>query len=139
MEMETLGRRPATPWKIGVGVLLLLFAAGGSQRSVMAGMGGMGEAIGALIAVLVFVFGGVRLIAAGLPKTLGNAEFVKRRYRRWWIYLGVGFVLMLAATEALDAIGFSNSATLVLMFYWFVWTWLSWLIANRQTRDRLLR
>ena len=139
MEMETLGRRPATPWKIGVGVLLLLFAAGGSQRAVMAGMAVMAEAIGALIALLVFVFGGVRLIAAGLPKTLGNAEFVKRRYRRWWIYLGVGFVLMLTATTALEAIGFGISGVLVTWVYWFVWTWLSWLIADRRTRDQLPR
>ena len=65
--------------------------------------------------------------------------FVTRRYRRWWIYLGVGFVLMLPATTALEASGFGISGVLVTWVYWFVWTWLSWLIADRQTRDRLLR
>ena len=86
MTMVTVGRRPAAPWKIGVGALLLLgaFAASYSTRPNADGTAG---ALGGLIGECIYLFGGIALIAAGLPKTLGNQEFVKRRRRLWLKYM----------------------------------------------------
>ena len=134
MTMMTVGRRRATPWKIGVGVLLLLAAAGNSTRPVTGGTAG---ALGSLTGLCILVFGGIALIVSGLPKNLGNQGFVKQRRRLWLKYMGVGFVLMALVAGGLAFSGFVVAGVLVTWLYWFVWTWVSWKVADRKTTEKL--
>lgn len=124
----TVGRKPSTPWKIGVGVLLLIAAAANGSRSPSGGAAG---ALGALAGLCVLVLGGIALIASGLPKTLGSPEFAKRRRRLWLKHMGIGFLLMVACAFALSYMGFAGAALLAIWLYWFMWSWVAWRIADR--------
>ena len=131
--MVTVGRKPATWWKIGVGVFLLLFMASNSNKPLPDDAAG---ALGAFTGNMTTFVCGIALVVAGLPKTLGNPEFTKRRYRLWLKYMGLGFVLSAIVAVVLFAISFDTSAVLVWLFYWFVWSWLSWNIADREMATR---
>lgn len=126
--LVTVGRKPSTPWKIGVGVLLLIAAAANSTNPASGGAAG---ALGALVGLCVLVFGGIALIASGLPRTLGSPEFAKRRRRLWLKHMGLGFVLMVACAFVLSYMGFAGAAVLAIWLYWFMWSWMSWRIAER--------
>jgi hypothetical protein len=133
-EMISVGRRPARAWKIGLGVLLLLMAAGNSTRPAAEDSAG---ALGALTAILILVFGGAALIASGLPKNIGNPEFTKARRRLWYKLMGVGLLVMVGSAVSLFGLGFPAAAVLVTWLYWFVWTWVSWKYADRKTLERI--
>lgn len=133
-EMVATGRKPATPWKIVAGVLLLLFAAGNSTRR---SPGDLAGALGSLIGLCILVFGGIALIASGLSKNIGNHEFVKQRRRLWLKYMGVGFVLMALVAGGLAFSGFIGAGVLVTWIYWFVWTWFSWKHADSKAIEKL--
>jgi hypothetical protein len=133
-EIVAHGRKPATPWKIAVGVFLIAAAASNTSRPSQTGAA---EAFGALAAVSIFVFGGIGLIASGLPKNLGNKEFTKARRRRWIKLMLVGFIVTAALTLALAASDLIGLAVVVTWLYWFVWTWASWRYADRKTLEQL--
>lgn len=127
--MVAMGRKPATSWKIALGILLLLLAAANSTRATTGGTAG---ALGALAGVAILVFIGARLIASGLPKTLGNDEFKKTRRKIWYKLMGVGFVVMAMVVLALAFTSQASAAVLVTWVYWFGWTWISWRIADKR-------
>jgi hypothetical protein len=132
----TAGRRSASAWKIGLGVLLLLLAAVNGSKPLAGG--GMAGALGDLLGICTTVFGGIAMIVWGMPKTFGNVAFMKQRRRLWLQYMGVGFVLMAGTAIGLAVTGFMVSAVLVTWLYWFVWTWLSWRIADRKTVEKMM-
>ena len=133
-EIAAIGRKPATPWKIGLGVFLLLAAMSNSTRPAV---DGTAEALGALTGISTLLFGGVALIASGLPKNLGNEEFRKARRRLWYKLMGMGFLAMGVTAFAFASGGFITSAVLTMWLYWFVWTWVSWKIADSRTIEKL--
>jgi hypothetical protein len=113
-------RRPATPWKIGVGVLLLIAAVGTSRIPVSAGSA---AALVALSARCTVIFGGIALDVAELPRTLRNPRFVKQRLPSSPLSTGrrrllkdIGGEFLLIALIAVDG------GILVTALCWFVWT-----------------
>ena len=133
-EMVAIGRKPASVWKIGLGIMLILMAATNGTR---ASAGGAAGALGALTAIAMLVFGGAALIASGLPKNIGNPEFMKARRRHWFRLMGFGLIVMVGCAASLLALGFTGAAVLVTWLYWFVWTWVSWKYADTKTIEKL--
>ena len=127
--MVTMGRKPATSWKIALGILVLLAAAASSTSATTGGTAG---ALGALAGVAILVVIGARLIASGLPKTLSNDEFKRKRRTIWYKLMGVGFVVMVVLALALAFTSQALAAILVTWVYWFGWTWISWRIADKR-------
>ena len=73
------------------------------------------------------------LVASGLPRTMGLDETQRRaRRRRWYLLAGVGFLVFMSLSLAAAIFGSFLVAVLISWLYWFVWTWVSWLLADRQ-------
>jgi hypothetical protein len=132
--MFATGRKPATAWKIALGIALLLVAAANNTKPTTGGTAG---ALGALTGLAILLFVGARLIASGLPRTLGNDEFKKTRRNIWYKLMGVGFVVMVIVMLALAFASQAIAAVLVTWLYWFGWTWISWHIAGKRALRQL--
>jgi hypothetical protein len=130
-------RRPARAGRIILGAVLLLVAAV-SSTNVKTASGDVAGALGALTLLLVLVLPAVWLIASGLPLTIA-ANTGLRKARRWiWLRLvGLGFLVMLALAAAFAALSWSGAAVIVTWLYWFGWTWISWLLADRKALRQL--
>ncbi len=126
-----VGRRPARTWRIVLGALLLLSGMANSANSKIA-PGDLAGALGALTGTIIVLALAVWLIATGLPKSLGGQDLKRLRRRIWYKLAGLGLVLMIAATLGLAAASQFTAAVLVTWAYWFGWTWISWLIADRK-------
>jgi hypothetical protein len=88
-----MGRKATTPWKIGVGILVLLVGAVNSTSAPPAP--NASAALGQLIGLATVVAIGAALVAAGLPKTLGTLPaFRKLRRRIWYRLMVLGFLAM---------------------------------------------
>lgn len=131
-DVAVVGRRAAIPWRIALGVLLLAASAGNAARPIPPDAAG---ALGALIGKAVLLFGAIALIVSGVPRTLGTPAFVKARRRFWFRYLGVGLVMAVLLSIALSKVGRSETIALIPAAYWFGWTWISWLLADRQAKQ----
>jgi len=126
-------KKPASPWKIIAGVVLLLGAAGNSVKPIPPEAGTAG-ALGALTGVTILVCGGAALIGWGMPKTLGTVDFQRRRRRLWYRMLLTGFLAMMVSAGILAWLSFVGAGIAVTWIYWFGWTWISWRIADKQAR-----
>ncbi|MGD0002092.1 MAG: hypothetical protein ABSE21_18495 [Bryobacteraceae bacterium] len=90
--------------------------------------------------LLVLLIPGIWLIASGLPRTIGLNKLERRsRRRRWYVLVGLGFVVFLIATIALNWFHLFMVSTVLMLLYWYAWTWISWLIADRWIRNRIVR
>jgi len=96
--------------------------------------------IGEMAVDLVLLIPGVWLIASGLPRMIGLNKLERRsRRRRWYLLVGLGFVVLFIATAFLWRLRLYMVATVLLLLYWYTWTWISWLIADRWIRNRIER
>lgn len=125
-------RRPARWWLIALGVIVLFIAMVNSTRP--ATDNSTAAACGRLTGLLILLAISVRLIAAGVPKTLGDAPFITLRRKAYYKLLGLGFLAMLGAFVALTFSSFIGAAVAVSWVYWFGWTWIAWLIADKKAR-----
>ena len=109
-----------------------------SRQAKLAPVGDLAGALGRLTGILVLVMVAVWLIASGLPKTTG-LDKTQRRVRRkiWYVLVGTGLLVMVAAALLLAYLGLFAAAVAVTWLYWFGWTWISWLIADRRAVRRL--
>jgi hypothetical protein len=85
---------------------------------------------------LIWMILAVWLVSSGLPKTMGLSPAQGRVRRRIWYLLAGGFVAMVALTFLLFYLSFAMAGMVVDLFYWFAWTWFSWLIADKKTARR---
>jgi hypothetical protein len=76
----------------------------------------------------------VWLIRSGLPRRAGSLTHAKARRRTWLWFIGLGFVAMASLNLVLGIT--SPVAGLVTWVYWFGWTWISWLLADRMAARR---
>ena len=127
---SSVGKRPRRTWRIVLGVMLLLSAMNISASARTAH--GMPEVVGNFISVILYLALAVWLIASGLPKTNGSVDFRRLRRRIWFKLAGIGFLVMIGLVIALWAISQFTASALVTWVYWFGWTWVSWLIADKR-------
>jgi hypothetical protein len=129
-------KRPASAWKIALGIGLLLVA-GVNGANVKSVPGDVAGAIGTLTGVLLLVLIGGCLIASGLPRTIGNNDIKNARHKIWYRLMGLGFLVMLAGAIAFAALSLFIAAVLVTWAYWFGWTWISWRLADKRAVRQL--
>jgi hypothetical protein len=69
MKSAQIGPRPARPWRIVLGIFLILMFVGGTQTI---NLNDLGAAVGSLVAILlsvaIFLGGGIWLISSGLAR-----------------------------------------------------------------------
>jgi hypothetical protein len=71
---------------------------------------------------------------SGLPRTLhSDPEFTRQRRHAWWLLVGLGFVVMAVLALVLAVASGPTAGAFVVWLYWFVWTWVAWLVADRRT------
>jgi len=65
-------------------------------------------------------------------------DAARRRTRRriWYRFAGSGLLVMVALAFLLAYLGWFIAAVLVTWVYWFGWTWISWIIADKKTAAR---
>lgn len=123
-------------WRISVGAVLLLLAATITAR--MKPTGDIGGALGHLTFLLILIIPAVWLIASGLPRSVApNTDLKKVRRRIWYKLAGLGFAVMLVLAIGLAALSWFMAAVLVTWVYWFGWTWIAWLIADKRAVRQL--
>ena len=61
----------------------------------------------------------------------------RRRRRIWYKLAGLGFLVMVLLAAGLAAASQFVAVVLVTWAYWFGWTWLSWLIADKMALREL--
>lgn len=118
-------------WRIGLGVLLLLMAAVNSTERVT---DDPAAGFGALTGLALLVAAGIALIASGLPRTIGDDDFRRRRRRIWYRMLAAGLLAMVTFTTMLASFALVGAAVAVTWLYWFGWTWISWQLADTRAR-----
>lgn len=131
VDVAVVGRRAAIPWRIALGILLLLASAGNAAKPIPSDAA---SAFGALTGKAVVLFGAVALIASGVPRTLGTPAFVKARRRFWLRYLAVGLVVAMLFVIVVSKTGPAAAIAFIPAAYWFGWTWISWLLADRHAK-----
>jgi len=116
-----------------VAVLLLLASAQQSAHSSTAPLS-LAGALGEITAIVMTAILIVALIVSGIPKWIGPPDFMRFRRRRYFILLGLGLLLMVAGAVALGFSGYVAAGVLLTWLYWFGWTWIAWLMADRRAR-----
>jgi small-conductance mechanosensitive channel len=138
-DTQPVQEKKARVWKLVLGgFILLVDLVNSSRQAKLAPVGDLAGALGRLTGILVLVMVAVWLIASGLPKTTG-LDKTQRRVRRkiWYVLVGTGLLVMVAAALLLAYLGLFAAAVAVTWLYWFGWTWISWLIADRRAVRRL--
>jgi hypothetical protein len=136
MSPATIERRPARTGRIILGVVLILAAL--NSTNVKTAPGDVAGALGKLTLLLILVVPAVWLIASGLPRAIAPNTGLQTIRRRIWLSLvGLGFLVMLALFAALLALSWVGAAVMVTWVYWFGWTWVSWLLADRKAVRQL--
>ncbi len=136
---QLIQKKKAQVWKLVLGgFILLIDLVNSSQQAKLAPVGDLAGALGRLTGVLVLVVLAVWLIASGLPRTTG-LDKTQRRVRRkiWCVLVGTGLLVMLAVALLLAYLGLFTAAVVVTWLYWFGWTWIAWLMADRRAIRRL--
>jgi hypothetical protein len=132
MAMHDFKEQPARPWRIVLGVLLLLTLMGNSMRPQTQG-GGVAGAAGTLTGATMLFTGGVYLINSGLPRAPGKAGFAKSRRRLWLGLAWLGFVVVVTLMFTVP-----GRIAQFLPAGFGIWIWVSWPIAGAMVR-RLTR
>jgi hypothetical protein len=138
-DTQLIQKKKAQVWKLVLGgFILLIDLVNSSQRAKLAPVGDLAGVLGRLTGISVLVVVAVWLIASGLPKTTG-LDKTQRRVRRkiWYILVGIGFLVMLALGVLLAYLGLFTAAVVAMWLYWFGWTWIAWLMADRKAIRRL--
>jgi len=133
--------QPARPGRIVSGVVLFFLVATSNART---GAGtepeDLARALGALTAHLAFVGAGAWLFATGLPRSIAPGTQLKRKRRNLWLgFAGAGCGLMVVLVGAFLALSLVVPAVVTTWVYWFLWTWIAWLIADRRAVQELQR
>ena len=77
------------------------------------------------------------LIASGLPKRLGLYAAQRRTRRRiWYRLIAAGFLVMTFLFRLFAFLGVPAASGLANMLFWFGWTWVSWIYADRRAAQR---
>lgn len=131
-------RRRARAWRLVLGGFVVLIGLFNGSKTPKATelYGALGDLIGLLtLAVL-----GAWLISSGLPKTIG-LNVTQRRIRRriWYGLAAIGLLSMIVVCVLLAYVGLVVAAVLVTWLYWFGWTWISWLMADKKAVRRFIR
>lgn len=135
---QDIRKKKAVVWKLVLGGFILLVPLANSSQLPKLAPDDLAGALGRLTGVLVMVVLGAWLIASGLPRTIG-LDKPQRRVRRniWYTLVGIGLLVMIAAAALLAYLGLFAVAVLVTWLYWFGWTWIAWLMADRRAIKRL--
>jgi len=124
-------RQSTRVWKIVLGAVCLLIAAFNSTN--LAPATSLAGQLGRLTGFLTLIFVAIWLIRTGLPRSLGGPELVRTRRRIWFQLVGIGFLVMITLSTLLAVwLSLFTLAVLVTWLYWFGWTWVSWLIADKR-------
>lgn len=125
-----VGKRPARVWRIVLGAILALAVPVG--RAILAPAAWGAYAIGNLVGLLVLAGLPAWLILSGLPRSIGNQDLERTRRRIWYRLAGIGLLAMIGLNVLLVRFSFFTAAVSVFRLYWFGWTWVAWLIADKQ-------
>ena len=127
-------RRKPRIIRLIAGAFILLGAAVSGAKSENQAPRGLPEVWGSVIGVLITLALAAWLIASGLPKTMGLDESHRRaRRRKWYLFAGVGFLISMSLSMAAAIFKLLLVAVLISWLYWFVWTWVAWLLADKLT------
>lgn len=132
---QSHAKQPARIWRLVAGALLILLAANASTKQPT--QPDLASAMGVLSGMLFLIGVGVWLIATGLPRSLVSTEIRKVRRKIWLQLVGVGFVVMIVAAIGLASQSFFVAGVLVTWAFWFGWTWIAWLMADRMAIRRM--
>jgi hypothetical protein len=138
-DVHVIQKQKARIWKLVLaGCILLVDLVNSSQQAKPTPKGDLPGALGKLTGIVVLVIVAVWLIASGLPKTTG-LDKTQRRVRRkiWYVLVGIGLPVMVATALLLAYLGLFIAAVVVTWLYWFGWTWIAWLVADRRAVRRL--
>jgi len=134
---QSIQKKNANVWKIVGGAFLLLVGVANSSQQAKLPAGDLAGALGRLTGVLILVGLAAWLIASGLPRSIGLDKIQRRARRRiWYVYAGIGLLIMAVAAVLLAVAGLLVAAVLVTWLYWFGWTWIAWLIADKKASSR---
>jgi hypothetical protein len=139
-EVETtpaaLTKRPPRLWRLALGILILLLAAVNSvRRDPPTSMAG---ALGAVTDVLISFTLSFWLISTGIGKAIGDRNFTRSRRIIWFRFLAFGFLVLLAiaASSVTLEVPPVEVTTVCVFAYWFGWTWIAWILAERSAVGR---
>jgi len=129
-DSAVVGKRPVRAWRIVLGAILVLVAP--VNRAILAPAAWGAYRIGSLVGLLVVVGLAAWLISSGLPRSIGNQDLVRTRRRIWYLLAGLGLFAMTGLAVLLARFSFVTAAVNVFRLFWFGWTWVAWLIADKQ-------
>jgi hypothetical protein len=135
-DAQVIQKKKAQVWRLVLGAFILVVDL--LNQAKLAPVQNLAGALGRLTGILIFMTVGVWLIVSGLPKTTG-LDKTQRRLRRknWYILVGIGLLVMVASAVLLAYLGLFVAAVVVTWLYWFGWTWVAWLMADRRAVRRL--
>jgi hypothetical protein len=124
-------KREARVSRLFLGVLLLYVIASASAIGPV--QGSAGYMLGRFIGLALLAAPCVWLIVSGVPKTLGLNVFQRRKRRRiWYWFLGAGLLITVALFSLFAYLGWPAAAGLVNLVFWLIWTWVSWIFADKR-------
>ena len=133
---SSVWRRPTRVWRIVLGAVLLLIGMFNSAN-IKTAPADLAGALGALTGLVALVALAVWLITSGLPKSIGSEDLRRLRRQIWYKLAGLGLLVMILLAVGLAAVSQLTAAVLVTWAYWFGWTWVSWLIAEKRALRQL--
>lgn len=135
--LPPVARQPARAGRIALGAILLLLGNASIAR-VKPEPGDIAGALGSLTGVLILVGLAAWLIGSGLPRSIApNTDLKKIRRRIWYMLASGGLLLTLVIAFAFFSISWFVGAVLTSWLYWFGWTWIAWLIADKKAVSKV--
>src|SRR5262249_36954827 len=143
MPPPSVERQPARPGRIIGGIFILLLVGSANSARPRPDPANVAGALASLTVVLIVVVLATWLIGSGLPRSIApNTDLKRVRRRIWYKLVGAGLLAMLVIAIALLSVPWDGAAVvavLVSWLYWFGWTWIAWLIADKRAVRQLSR